>query len=247
MQFKKITLLGATGVLAITLSAAGFAYAAPAPYNNQTSSSTVNAVTEHGGAKDKVEEHQNCGAEFAGILGMDANALGQELKSGKTLAQIAAAKGMDANSLSGKLQAAFNDRIDKAVANGKLTADKAAAMKAKTAAKATSVINKSWTGHKGRAGKENVFRNVRQQIPALLGNMDATQLKAQLKSGRTLVQIAQDRGIAKDKLISDVQSIMKANLDQAVKDNKVTVDKATQIESKLPQMIERMVTRVDKD
>ncbi len=40
---------------------------------------------------------------------------------------------------------------------------------------------------------------------------------------------------------------MKTNLDQAVKDKKVTSDKATQIESKLPQMIERMVTRVDKD
>ncbi|MDR3539508.1 MAG: hypothetical protein P4L69_00835 [Desulfosporosinus sp.] len=244
MKFKKVTLLGATGVLAIMLSA-GVAYAAQD--NNSTSISPVNAVTENGGAKDKVEKHHGCGAELAGILGMDANTLSQELKSGKTLAQIAAAQGMDANTLTGKLQAAFNDRIDKAVANGKLTADKAATMKAKTAAKATSIINKSWTGHKGGAGKSNVFKNVRQQIPALLGNMDAAQLKAQLQSGKTLVQIAQDRGIAKDKLVSDLQSIMKANLDQAVKDNKITADNATQIESKLPQMIERMVTRVDKD
>jgi len=194
-----------------------------------------------------VEKHQNCGAEFAGILGMDANALGQELKSGKTLAQIAVAQGMDANTLTGKLQAAFNDRIDKAVTNGKLTKDKADALKLKTAAKATSIINKSWTGHKGGAGKENVFKNMQQQIPALLGNMDATQLKAQLKSGKTLAQIAQDRGIAKDTLVSKLQSIMKANLEQAVKDNKITADKATQIESKFPQMIERMVTRVDND
>ena len=243
MQFKNTTLLVATGVLAITLSA-GVAYAATD--NNPTSTNTVNTVTGNVGAKDKVETHRECGAEFAGILGMDANALDQELKSGKTLAQIAAAKGMDANTLTAKLQAAFNDRIDKAVANGKLTADKAITMKAKTAAKAASVINKSWTGHKGKAGKENVFKNVRQQIPALLG-MDVTQLKEQLKSGKTLAQIALDKGIAKDKLVSDVQSIMNANLDQAVKDNKVTVDKATQIKSKLPQIIERMVTRVDND
>lgn len=77
--------------------------------------------------------------------------------------------------------------------------------------------------------------------------MDATQLKEQLKSGKTLAQIAQDKGIAKDKLVSDVQSIMKANLDKAVKDNKVTAGKATQIKSKLPQMIERMVTCVEND
>lgn len=243
MQFKKITLLAATGVLAITLSA-GVAYAGPV--NNPTSSSTVNAVTENVGAKDKVEKHRECGAEFAGILGMDAKVLSQELKSGNTLAQIAAAKGMDIKTLTQKAETLSNDKIDEAVANGKLTADKAVTMKAKTAAKAASEINKSWTGHKGKAGKENVFKNVRQQIPALLG-MDATQLKEQLKSGKTLAQIAQDKGIAKDKLVSNVQSIMKANLDQAVKDKKVTADKATQIESKLPQMIERMVTRVDND
>ncbi len=244
MQFKKITLLVATGVLTITLSA-GVAYAAVRD-NNPTSSSNVKAVTGNVTAKDKVEKHRNCGGEFAGILGMDANALGQELKSGKTLAQIAAAKGMDVNTLTEKLQASFNDRIDKAVANGKLTADKAVAMKAKTASKATSVINKSWTGHKGEAGKESVFKNVRQQIPALF-SMDATQLKEQLKSGKTLVQVAEEKGIAKKDLVSKVQSIMKANLDQAVKDKKITADKATQIESKLPQMIERMVTRVNND
>jgi uncharacterized protein YidB (DUF937 family) len=244
MQFKKITLLVATGVLTISLSA-GVAYAA-VPDNNATSSSSVNAVTGIVAAKDKVEKHRNSGAEFAGILGMDANALGQELKSGKTLAQIAVAKGIDIKTLTQKAEALFNDQIDKAVANGKLTADKAVTMKAKTAAKATNVINKPWTGHKGEAGKESIFKNVRQQIPALL-SLDATQLKEQLKSGKTLAQIAQDKGIAKDKLVSDVQSIMKANLDQAVKDKKVTVDKATQIKSKLPQMIERMVTRVDKD
>ena len=241
MQFKKITLLAATGVLAIALSA-GVAYAAPAP------SSSVKAVTETVGAKDK-GEHRNCGAEFAKILGMDDQALGQELKSGKTLAQIAAAKGVDAKVLTEKLQASFNARIDKAVADGKLTPDKAVAMKAKTAEKATSAINKSWTGHKGEAGREGkagAFKNVQQQISVLF-KMDADQLKEQLESGKTLLQIAEEKKIAKTDLVSKVQSIMKANLDQAVKDKKITEDKAAQIESRLPQMIEHMVTRAHND
>ncbi len=70
--------------MAITLSA-GVAYAGPV--NNLTSISAVKAVTEIVGAKDKVEKNQNCGVEFAGILGMDANALGQELKSGPNCAR----------------------------------------------------------------------------------------------------------------------------------------------------------------
>jgi len=36
---------------------------------------------------------------------------------------------------------------------------------------------------------------------------------------------------------------MKPNLDQAVKDRKITLEKATQIDSKLPEMIARMVDR----
>jgi len=238
MQIKKFTLLVATGALAIALSA-GVAYAGP--FNNSTSSGAVKAVTDVG-AKD----NQNQGAEFAGILGMDANTLSQELKSGKTLAQIAAAKGMNANTLTQKVEVLFNDKIDKAIASGKLTADRAATMKAKTPQKVASEINEPQTGHKGEAGKENIFNNVQQQIPALLG-MDVAQLKVQLKGGKTLAQIAQEKGIAKDTLLSHVQSMMKANLDQSVKDKKITADKATQIESKLPQMIEHMVTRVDKD
>lgn len=244
MRLKKIALLGGTGILALTLSA-GVAYAVPsvnASLNNQG-----NAVTENVATKEKVETHQERGAELAGILGMDANVFSQELKSGKTLAQIAATKGMDANTLTQKLQALFNDKIDKAVANGKLTADKAATMKAKTAERAASAMNNTWTGHERKDGKkESVFKNVRQQIPALLG-IDATQLKEQLKSGKSLAQVAQDKKINKTDLVSKVQLIMKANLDQAVKDKTITADQATQIASKLPQMIEHMVTRTDSD
>ena len=58
------------------------------------------------------------------------------------------------------------------------------------------------------------------QISAMLG-MDADQLKEQLKSGKTLLQIAEEKKIAKTDLVSKVQSIMKANLDQAVKDKKI--------------------------
>lgn len=244
MRLKKMALFGGTGILALTLSA-GVAYAVPSV--NASPNNQGNAVTENVATKEKIEKHQERGAELAGILGMDAKVLSQELKSGKTLAQIAATQKIDANTWTQKLQSSFNDKINKALANGKMTADKATAMKAKTADKAASAMNKTWTGHEGKDGnKESVFKNVRQQIPALL-KMDATQLKEQLKNGKSLAQIAQEKSIAKNDLVSNMQSIMKANLDQAVKNKTITADKATQIESKLPQMIEHMVTRSDSD
>lgn len=241
MQFKKITLLGITGLLTLALSA-GVAYALPS--SNATSSNPSNAVTEKAGAKSKVEGHQGFGAEFGGALGIDAKTLNQELKAGKTLAQIAANQGIDANTLTQKLQTLFNDKIDKAVASKKLTADKAAMMKSKTAEKAANIINKPWTGNKNQAGKRSVFKNSQQQISALLG-MNATQLKEQLRSGKTLAKIAEEKGITKIDLVSKLQAQMKADLDQAVKDKKIMADEAAQFESKLPQMIEHKVNEVN--
>lgn len=237
-MFKKITLLGVTGVLALTLSV-GVANALPA--TNASTSNSDKVTVEKAGDMDKGARHGDCGAEFATILGMDADTLNQELKSGKTLAQIAATKGIDENTLTQKLQAQFIAKIDKAVADGKMTSEKATEIKAKSAEKIANMINKPWTGQKGDKGRANVFKNVKAQLPALLGLTDV-QIKEQLTSGKTLAGIAQEKGIAKDVLISKIQSIMKADLDQAVKDQKITADKASELEAKLPEMIERMVT-----
>jgi len=61
----------------------------------------------------------------------------------------------------------------------------------------------------------------------------------------SLAEIAQEKGIKKIDLVTKIQFIMKVNLDQAVQEQKITAEKATQIESKLPQMVERMVNRTN--
>ena len=242
MHFKKISLLVATGALAITMSA-GVAYGAPA--NNP--SSNVKPVTEQVGAPDKVAKHRgDCYAELAKVLGMDATILGEKLKSGETLAKIAADQKIDVKLLTSNLEAKFNARIDKAVVDGKLTSQEAETIKAKTSEKVAKMIKEPMTSLKGKSGKGNMFMKVREQIPALL-NMDATQLKDQFASGKNMVEIAKDKGISKEKLVADLQSLMTTNLDQAVKDNKVTAEKAAAIKSKMPQMIEGMVTRVHEE
>src|SRR5665648_147871 len=244
MSFKKITLLVATGALAITMSA-GVAYGASD--NNPSSSSNIKPVNEQVGAPDKVAKHRgDCNAELAKVLGMDATLLGEKLKSGETLAKIAADQKVDIKLLTSNLEAKFNARVDKAVFEGKLTSEKAGPIKAKISEKVAEMINKPMTEHKGRAGRGNGFMNVKSQIPALVGVENVTQLEAQIKSGKTLSDIAVSNGIAKEKLVINLQSLMKANLAQAVKDNKITDEKATAIESKMPEMIERMVTRIHK-
>jgi len=245
MNFKKITLLVATGALAITMSA-GVAYGASD--NSLSSSSNVKPVTEQVGAPDKVAKHRgDCNAELAKVLGMDATVLGEKLKSGETLAKIAADQKVDVKVLTSNLETNFKARIDKAVKDGKLTQENGDTIKAKIPEKVAKMMNEPMTKHKGRADKGNVFMNVKNQFPALVGLENPTQLEEQMKSGKTLADIAVSNGITKETLINGVQSLMKKNLAQAVTDNKITAEKATAIEAKMPQMIERMVTRVHKD
>lgn len=185
------------------------------------------------------QPHKGGGVAYAQILGIDAKTLGQELKSGKTLAQIATAKGMDVATLTQKLQTALNDRIDKAVASGKLTSEKAAQIKATQASEIANKINQPWTGKQGKFGMD---KGVGQTLQSILG-MDATQLKEQLKSGKTLAQIATEKGISKADLTAKLQTGMEANLNKAVTDQKMTADKAAQIKSKIPQMVDRMINQ----
>lgn len=74
----------------------------------------------------------------AGVLGIDEATLRQRLAAGETLAQIAGDK---TQAVIDALTAEVNAKIDEAVANGKLTADEAAAKKAEAAQRITTWVN----------------------------------------------------------------------------------------------------------
>jgi hypothetical protein len=76
--------------------------------------------------------------EVATFLGLSAEELHGELRSGKTLAELA---GDRVDALVEQLVAAANARIDQAVTDGKLTAEKAEELKANTAERITKMVN----------------------------------------------------------------------------------------------------------
>ena len=72
--------------------------------------------------------------------------------------------------------------------------------------------------------KEN-FKGINEQVQTLLG-IDTAKLKTELKSGKSLADIAQAKGVTKDALVAKIKSTLEANLDQAVKGQKISADKA---------------------
>ena len=241
MKLKKANFF-VTGVLTLTFSGAGLAFAFPTttiiPYNTSITS-TVNV-----NADSKIHKSKNFGIPFAEILDMDPEVLTQELKGGKTLSQIATDKGIPSDTLKVKIKAAIDNKIDAALASKKITSEKANELKAKSTQKADIMINKSWTGHKAKTSKGKHFDDFHQQISAFL-KIDQTELKNMQKSGMSLKDIAKEKGIEEKELVSKIDSIMKAHLAKAVKERKITDEKAKQIEGKFPEMLKRMVNRTN--
>ncbi|HHO81385.1 MAG TPA: hypothetical protein ENN00_00865 [Bacillaceae bacterium] len=62
-------------------------------------------------------------ARFAESLGMDRKALATELQSGKSVAEVAQEKGVSTDTLTAKALEGVKERIDRAVENGRITAE----------------------------------------------------------------------------------------------------------------------------
>ena len=76
----------------------------------------------------------------------------------------------------------------------------------------------------------------------LLG-LEPRELKEELQSGKSLTEIAQEKGFTQDTLIEKIQAALTAKLDQAVADEKITAETAAKIKENLTQRITDMVTR----
>jgi uncharacterized protein YidB (DUF937 family) len=77
----------------------------------------------------------------AKAIGISPQDLKTELKSGKSVAQVAGEHGVSTQTVVNDLVTAADARVDKAVANHKLTADQAAKLKAAIATRIGNAVN----------------------------------------------------------------------------------------------------------
>ncbi len=96
----------------------------------------------------------------------------------------------------------------------------------------------------GASGPHNGFGRGQQfaSISKVLG-MSATTLMDELKSGQTLAQIAQSKGISQQKLISELEASYKSQLDQGVSSGHLTSSQEQQMISKYDQSLPKMIQK----
>ncbi|WP_054977420.1 hypothetical protein [Paenibacillus sp. A3] len=150
--------------------------------------------------------------ETATLLNLDEKTLMDELKQNKTLVQVAQEKaGLTEDALIQKLTDAETKAIDDAVSAGKITQEQADKRKSDLADRLKqAVTNTKPQGHHGDKGAFGMMGNP-ENLAKMLG-ITQQELTDAMKAGKSLAEIAQEKGISRDQLISQIKS----NLDDAI-------------------------------
>ncbi|MZP29789.1 hypothetical protein GTO91_08730 [Heliobacterium undosum] len=194
-------------------------------------------------AKDKAGFPGPAGQEVADLLKMTQDELKTELKAGKSLAEIAQAKGVAKEDLVAKMVAAAQARLDEAVSNGKITAEKAAQMKEAMKKRIEASVDKKPGDKAGFRAPGGFAGSNHFQVAADLLQMTKDELTTELKAGKSLEEVAQAKGVAKETLKAKLIESSKADIDKAVADGKLTAEKAEQAKTNLEKRVDDMLSR----
>jgi uncharacterized protein YidB (DUF937 family) len=158
----------------------------------------------------------------------------------KFIAKTAEKLGISTEELTTAMSNAQFDLIDEAVANGKLTADEAAKLKAR--------VNEygplSVLGLRQGKGAEGVCRGSKLVVGAAADvlQMDRADIVSAVRSGQSLAEIAQSKGMSVEDFKAAVLQSVKSKLDAKGVDGTITQEQAdrayTAIQGKIDQIVQ---------
>ncbi len=158
------------------------------------------------------------------------------------LSGVAANLGVTLDQLKRAFKSAATEAVDEALANGKITQEQADRAKANIESGKAPGLRKLLGGgqHSGRGARLERLRDGILESTATALNMTTTDLKAQLKSGKSIADVAgDDIGAVKTQILGDA----KTKLDAAVAANKLAQDKADKALQKLTDSLDNILNK----
>ncbi|WCK54017.1 hypothetical protein PP175_22300 [Aneurinibacillus sp. Ricciae_BoGa-3] len=194
---KKLLTLASAGVAVLAIASS--AYAATTSTTTSTGSTATAATQQAAVAHQHKGQFNN--QQLLTLLNVDATTLQQDLKAGKSLADIASAQGVDEQKVIDLLVSQQSQRLDQALQSGKLTQDQVTKKKADLQSEIKNRVE-----HKGEFGFEGKHgdRGGQFKDAASVLGMNPQDVLTQLKSGKSLAQIAQSKGISETDLVNQL-------------------------------------------
>ncbi len=207
-----------------------------------------------------LQGHPARGAELEVLtetLGLDAGELRAALAEGRSLADIAAEQGVAVEDLSAALAAEAEERIDDAVADGMLDAERAEDMKANLAERIGDNINRipseraegQFGPGEGRRGPGGLFGDRAEmgaELAEFLG-LSTDELREAFADGRSLADVAEGQDVSEEALVEFLLGRLEERLDQAVEDEKIDAERAEQMLENAEERIQDHVDDVPGD
>lgn len=182
-------------------------------------------------------------------VGMEPDELIPQLKEGKSIAQIAEEQGISTSVVVGELLVSVEERLDRAVADGKLSQEQAEEKLSKAEVRITEMVQnpalKGIVGHevnkiRKQDGRARQTRILLHQVCQIV-NLEHEELLTQLKEGKKIVEIAQEQGVSRDELLKSLVDTAQNRLDKAVSEGKLDEEKAAEIMSKIEDRLAKFV------
>ena len=207
-------------------------------------------------AKDATAKQVRTAKVVRDFVGESAKYLGLAQKDlvaklpGTTLGKVAdGTPGKSKAGLVTALSVAANEDITKALAEKKITDDQAKKLRDGLAAEINTFVDRTWpTKPAGapRAVTPNVksfLGDMLQTARDYLGGVTLQDVTTAMRSGRSLGDIASDKGKTRDGLVLALTTAANANIDKAVASNRLTADQAAALKTKVAAEIGTFVDR----
>jgi hypothetical protein len=181
-------------------------------------------------------------AAAAKYLGLSESALRDQLRSGKSLADVAKAQNKDLNGLKDAILAAAKSDLDKAVADKRITQAQADDVYNGLKSRIDDVVNGELR-FKGPGGPRLFHRGMGADLTAAAKYLGLSEsaLRDQLQDNKSLADVAKAQNKDLNGLKDAILAAQKADLDKAVADKRITQTQADRVYNELKSHVDDLV------
>lgn len=209
-------------------------------------------------ARDATPKHARVARVVRDFLGESAKYLGitqRELMAtlpGTTPGAVAdgmASAGKSKAGLVTALSVAANEDITKALTEKKITEEQATRLRDGLAEKINRFVDRTWRAKPAAAPRpphpsvKAFLGDMLQTAREYLGSATLQEVTAAMRSGKSLGDIANEKGKGRDGLVAALTVAANTRIDQAVANNRLTVDQAATLKTKVTAEIAAFVDR----
>lgn len=182
------------------------------------------------------------------LTGVSVEDIRSARESGDSLADIAEANDVTTDDYVAAVVDAATTAIDDAVADGKLSEDRAAEIKEGLTDKVTAMVTSEAGWHGRSRGWAVKLDNKPSPVVVLseLSGVSVEEIREQRVEGTSLADIAEANGVTKDEYVDELVTRATAAIDAAVEAGRLSEERAQTMKDGLADRVESIVTNTDE-